>query len=138
MAAPSVALPVYQQNAQAAKTTPVVTNRLRTIKTSFMIRLRREAKFKPTRPYLPATTRGYDAPVSLPPYRDLLSPHCNSGFRFCSINGHVIKSSDRSADCRARRTRMTIGPRENSVLTGEAERIKLADSGPTSARQGAP
>jgi hypothetical protein len=38
-----------------------------------------------------------------------LLPHCNSGFRFCSINGHAIKSSDRSADRRARRTRMTIG-----------------------------
>jgi hypothetical protein len=31
-----MALPVHQQNAQAAKTTPVVTNRLRTIKASFI------------------------------------------------------------------------------------------------------
>jgi hypothetical protein len=70
IASPPVALPVYQQNTQAAKTTPVATSKLRTIKASFMIRLRWEAKFKLSRSYLPATTRGHDDRVSLPPQQD--------------------------------------------------------------------
>jgi hypothetical protein len=60
MAGPPVAPPVYQQNAQAAKTAPVATSRLRTIKANFMVRLRWEAKSKPSRPYVPAATPGYD------------------------------------------------------------------------------
>ena len=99
VADPPMALLVYQRNAHAAKTTPMATSTLRTIKASFMIRLRWEAKFKPSRPYLRATTRGHDDRVSLPPHQDPAVMHCNYGFRFCSINGHAIKSSDRSADC---------------------------------------
>jgi hypothetical protein len=40
MSEPSRVCAIYQQNTQAAKTTPVVASRTRTINASFMIRLR--------------------------------------------------------------------------------------------------
>jgi hypothetical protein len=56
----------YQQNRQAAKTTPVVASRPRAIRVSFIVRLHWGANCKPSGPYLPATTRDYTTEVRYP------------------------------------------------------------------------